>query len=232
MEVFPEPSAGWSKHRMHPYIATRNGDAGFVDFRQHPERIADVLEDYRPHADQRAVQTFFEFLRWINGPDSVLETCDCALRGPERLKHSKLSKLPLALLTLHGRVMLMHRDPAANCIEGAPTAFVEYLYGQLQRVDADAPLHEVSVGLALCSVLYRERCQAQADPDGSLAPMPYDPGIGQHLMVTFRAHGKSRSEAWDKLEQFFSLLWVACRQTSDHFRPLGSFLPAAPLQPE
>lgn len=225
MDVFPEPGAAWSKHRMHPYISTRKGEAGFVDFRQQPERIPEVLEDYRLHAAQPAVQTFFEFLRWINGPDSVLETCDCALQGPEKPKPSRLSKLPLVL---HGRVMLMHREPGANCIEGAPTAFIKHLYEQLQSVDAAAPLRDVSAGLALCSVLYRDRCQAEPAEDGTLTAGPYDPGLGQHVMVTFRAHGHSRPEVWERLDMFFSLLWAACRQTSDHFQPLGGFLPAMP----
>lgn len=222
MDVFPEPSAAFAKHRMHPYISTRPGEAGFVDFRQQPERIAEVLEDFRPHVDQPAVQTFFDFLRWVNGPESVLETCDCALRGPEKAKPRKLPRLPLVL---HGRVMLMHREPGANCTQGAPTRFIEHLYGQLQRVDAAAPLRDVTAGLALCSVLYKDRCQTEPAADGSMSAGPYDPGLGQHVMVKFGAHGRSRPEVWEKLDRFFSLLWVACRQTSDHFRPMGGFLP-------
>lgn len=225
MDVFPEPGAGWTKHRMHPYLSSRPGEAGFVDFRQQPERIPEVLEDYRPHADQPAVRTFFEFLRWINGPESVLETCDCALQGPDKVKSPKESRFPWVL---HGRVMMMHREPGANCIEGAPTIFIQHLYGQLQRVDALAPLRDVSAGLSLCSVLYRDRCLAQPAADGTLAAGPYDPGLGQHVMVTFRAHGHSHPEVWQKLYEFYGFLWIACRRTSDHFQPLGGFLPVTP----
>lgn len=222
MDVFPAPDAGWSKPRMHPYVAGREGEAGFIDFRQQPERIPEVLEDYRVHANQAAVQTFFEFLRWINGPESVLETCDCALRGPEKPKSRKPSDLPLVL---HGRVMLMHREPGANCIEGAPIVFIEHLYEQLQRVDAAVPLCDVSAGLTLCNVLYRDRCLSQPAGDGSLAPGTDDPGLGQHVMVTFRAHGQSHPEVWQTLDNFFRFLWTACCQTSDHFQPMGGFLP-------
>ena len=189
MDVFPEPDAAWTKHRIHPYIASRPGEAGFVNFRQQPERIPEVLEDYLPHADQPAVRTFFEFLRWINGPESVLETCDCALRGPEKAKSPKKAKSPWVL---HGRVMLMHREPGANCVEGAPTIFIKHLYEQLQLVDAPAPLQDVSAGLALCSVLYRDRCLSQPAADESLSAGPYDPGLGQHVLLKFRAHGHSR----------------------------------------
>lgn len=228
MDVFPDRDAGWTKHRMHPYIAARPGEAGFIDFRQRPDRIPEVLEDYRPHAHQPAVQTFYEFLKWMNGPESVLETCDCALLGPEKVKSRKMSRFPLIL---HGRVMLMHREPGANFIEGAPTIFIQHLYEQLQRVDALTPLRDMSAGLNLCSVLYRDRCLAQPAADGSLTPQPYDPGLGQHVMVTFYAHGHRHPEVWQKLDKFFTFLWTACRRTSDHFKPMDGFLPATDHNP-
>jgi hypothetical protein len=46
MDVFPDRNTGWSKHRMLPYIASRPGEAGFIDLRRQPKRISEVREDY------------------------------------------------------------------------------------------------------------------------------------------------------------------------------------------
>ena len=81
MDAFYDDEMTHPSVRLHPYIAIHAGQSGYVDFKREPSRIPEVLEDFKPFAGERAIQTFYEFLRWINGPDSLLETCDCAFRG-------------------------------------------------------------------------------------------------------------------------------------------------------
>ena len=71
--------------RTHPWTVTEyQEDAGrYFDFKAAPELIPTVLEDFAPHSQQPAVQRFYRFLEWINRPDGVLETNDCAFRPPE-----------------------------------------------------------------------------------------------------------------------------------------------------
>ena len=62
--------------RSHPWGKTAyNERAGFYsNFIQHPELITEVLEDFKPHEDKKAIQTFYTFLKWINGAESAFET--------------------------------------------------------------------------------------------------------------------------------------------------------------
>lgn len=67
--------------RLQPYEGgAAGGDVQYYDFKTHPELIPDVLEDYRPWKKHQAIQTFFDYLKWINGNTSILETNDCAFR--------------------------------------------------------------------------------------------------------------------------------------------------------
>jgi hypothetical protein len=52
------------------------------NFREHPELIRQVLEDFKPHEEYESIQKFYELLEWINGPDSNFESSDCRLTGP------------------------------------------------------------------------------------------------------------------------------------------------------
>lgn len=55
----------------------------YYNFREHPELIRQVLEDFKPHEESESIQKFYEMLEWINGPDSNFESSDCRLTGPE-----------------------------------------------------------------------------------------------------------------------------------------------------
>lgn len=82
--------------RTHPWtFAEHNPSWRYVDFRREPEKIETSLEDFRPWAQFPATQRFYELIRWLNGPDSLFETNDCAflmqsnctLRSPTSCKH-------------------------------------------------------------------------------------------------------------------------------------------------
>lgn len=62
-----------------PWSAASNDPRGaYVNFRERPELIARALEDFRPWARTAAVKEFYDLLRWINGPESMLESVGCA----------------------------------------------------------------------------------------------------------------------------------------------------------
>src|SRR5947207_234777 len=101
---FNDPEPG---DRTHPWGATDYGDvqnaAGkYVDFKKFPALIPEALEDFRPHASRDAVHHFYDFLAWINGPEILLETNDCALREPGPSSDTLFGKK----LKIDGRVEL------------------------------------------------------------------------------------------------------------------------------
>lgn len=84
MEVYYDEARGYREARLHPYTAGDADQSGFIDFKAQPQRIPEVLEDFRPFADRPAIQTFYAMLAWINGPDSgwnrATACCDRRLR--------------------------------------------------------------------------------------------------------------------------------------------------------
>ena len=103
--------------RQHPWGRTEKtpGDC-YVNFRDHPELIADTLEDLRQFHDTPLEQTIISFISWANGSDSVFETNDFGL-GSIRKNDSGRSQLALENW---GRVTLLFRDLKLNIED--PTA--------------------------------------------------------------------------------------------------------------
>ncbi|MEJ1938058.1 hypothetical protein WDZ92_48310, partial [Nostoc sp. NIES-2111] len=66
MHVYYDEGREYKDVRLHPYQpnAEEAAQVGFVDFKRDPDRIPEVLEDFRPHADQAAMQTWYDLLRW------------------------------------------------------------------------------------------------------------------------------------------------------------------------
>jgi len=77
---------------FHPYKGgAYSPDVQYYDFKAYPELISTVLEDYVEWSDCKAIQTFYDLLRWLNGPDSLLESSDCAFGEPSR-RQTKTTK--------------------------------------------------------------------------------------------------------------------------------------------
>jgi hypothetical protein len=67
--------------RGHPWgTAIDNPDERYYDFKEHSDLIPEVLEDFKPWSRYPAIATSYELLRWINGPESVVESNDCAFQ--------------------------------------------------------------------------------------------------------------------------------------------------------
>jgi len=210
MDIYHDDDGGFEKPRMHPYIATRLGEAGFVDFKREPDRIAHVLEDFVPHNHEPSIQTFYRLLTWINGPDSVLESCDCALRGPDA-HEAEISQHPLCM---HGRLMLMYRDQSANCDERFDLLY-ETLTNELDAADRGFTRNEGAIGFSSSPALYKELCPVKPHKDGVLMTTRQTPGNGYQLLLNFIAFGSGKDEAMKNLGRVFQNLESACRRTSE-----------------
>jgi hypothetical protein len=99
--------------RNHPWsIVVEQPGGQYWNFREHPSLIPEVLEDFKPWAHYSAIQQFYYLLSWLNGPDSIFETNDCALGIP-----SVDTKTPDVVRTvfeaypisMHGRLTLIFR---------------------------------------------------------------------------------------------------------------------------
>ncbi len=73
-----------SAGRSHPWgKTTYSENAGeYCSFREKPELIREVLEDFKPHESQKTILRFYELLEWVNRPSGLLETNDCYFRPP------------------------------------------------------------------------------------------------------------------------------------------------------
>lgn len=210
MDVYQDQSEGFKKARVHPFVSVRKGEGGSVDFKRYPERIPEVLEDFVALGHETAIQTFYRFLVWLNGPDSLLESCDCALRGPEPhdFKYSK------RLLSVHGRLMLMHRDLAKNCDERFDLLY-NSIGRELSSMDREFTRSQGIVIFAGSPALYKDLIPAPHFKNGKLVSRPGDPGRGYQLMLKFKAFGDDAGEAFNNLERVFKNIEIACRRTSE-----------------
>jgi hypothetical protein len=87
----------------------------YVDFKEHPELIEETLIDFHPWRHFVEIGEFYDLIRWLNGPESVLETNDCAFHGPhpnDRRDHPRKDlDLPWRA---DGRVMVLWRELRLN----------------------------------------------------------------------------------------------------------------------
>src|SRR5512140_780274 len=69
--------------RAHPWtVATLDPSARYMDLKANPALIRLSLEDFLPFSRWPAIDTFYSLLEWLNGPESTLESNDCAFEGP------------------------------------------------------------------------------------------------------------------------------------------------------
>lgn len=104
----PERTLPW---RVTEYEGEKEGrtEGRYYNLIKHPECISE-LEDFKEFIDRDSVQRFFEFLRWISGPESLLETDDCAFRPPAPHQDVMFRHK----LRISGRVELFRREHIYN----------------------------------------------------------------------------------------------------------------------
>ena len=119
--------------REHPWtVSELDPRAQYYNLREHPELISEVLEDFKSYEQHEAIQWFYEILRWINGPDSKLESSDCRFTSPrENVQRDKFSWQ----LVCAGRLMFFFREITRNLSKIDPN------WVSLRRADNRIPLY-------------------------------------------------------------------------------------------
>jgi hypothetical protein len=153
--------------RNHPWtVVIGDPEARYWNFREDPELISTVLEDFTPWARYPAIQQFYTLLRWLNGPESAFETNDCGMIPP-RLDAETPPMVRQVFdtdpLVIHGRISILYRHlpfntskesvdwlkkSIHNCLRDQVRAFPSVLFvGELAHwfTEIDKPGHTVVV---------------------------------------------------------------------------------------
>jgi hypothetical protein len=207
MKVYYDKTRIYDTPRMFPYGAAAVGQAGYVDFVAHPELIESTLEDFAGISHLPVARTFFDFLRWINGPESVLQTCDCALRIPEPNKENVSQRR----FCTHGRVFILYRDLRYN----SSPQHSDWLCSTTMRIldGLDESFDDGVIGFTKTTCL-QEALSKGTWTDKGFESDANDPGLGHHCMLSFWAFGDSPEEALVSLERLFKNIWSATEKVS------------------
>jgi hypothetical protein len=200
----------YPKVRLHPYRAGGDSPTGYLDFVKNADQISTALEDFRPFSDRSAVQGFYDFLQWLNGSESYLQSSDCAFRPPaphqDTNSHSNLSAV--------GRIFIMFRDLQLNCSALHTDWLCKQLMDHLSAIDPDMSAAEGVVGFTLNPALHLDLAKGIWHPSGEFEAAPDSPGFGRQLMLTFYVYGNDENHVFDNLDRVFRNIWSACRSLS------------------
>jgi hypothetical protein len=190
--------------RTHPWIdSVHNTDWKYYDFKQHPELVSEVLEDFKDWEHYQATQTFYELVRWLNSKESALETDDCAFRGPQPNTSAGVAKA----LRCDGRLMVFYRTLRRNTdrhtIEQLRNGIGHFLN------EIDPGFQWGGVGLSLTETSYLDLPGSQRDQAGHL------------VVIHFWAWGDDEKETMDNLDRVFRNLFEALRIMSEQIWKAG-----------
>lgn len=186
--------------RTHPWTtANRNTAYRYINFRREPEKITTALEDFLPWDKHVAIWHFYEFLRWLNGPDSLLESNDCAFSFGANDDPSHPFKLVAS-----GRVMLFSRDQQSNCLPGFGDSLIYAFGAHLERCLPASP--PATVGLSKSISFFKEVERR-----------------GEQVVLTFWAWGDSEDSTFSTLAELFDRILHAAKNVS---RDLQAAMPA------
>ncbi|CAN7418463.1 hypothetical protein LJR277_002572 [Pseudomonas sp. LjRoot277] len=164
------------------YAENAENAGQYYSFREKPELIREVLEDLKPHEDQRAVQRFYELLEWLNQPSAFFETNDCALRPPADNTHPQFQFSK----RVSGRLEFFFRDLKAN----TDKAKSQWLYRmlslhlQVERPDFYNAIFDIS----------------GAPTDYIDLPGSERERTGVRFSIGFNAYGNGDTDAWNNLD--------------------------------
>lgn len=146
MHIYESKELALSGVRSHPWdVAAYDSACRYYDFKQHPELIPNVLEDFLPWAKYSAIQDFYSYLTWLNGPDSQLESNDCAFGG---ITDNKSPNRTTSKLQASGRLIVFFRLLAANCEAQYTEWLFQCFWFYLERVESDFRLGTIGLSKA------------------------------------------------------------------------------------
>ena len=196
MKVYRHADRVLETPRGHPWsTAIDNPDERYYDFKEHADLIPEVLEDFKPWSRYPAITTFYELVRWINGPESVVESNDCAFEGPQANQSHEFPKARECT----GRLMILIRRLDKNVSYDVVADLEERALLQLQGLDTE--FEWGAVGTTIAKVDYHTLPSAPA---------------GFQLCISFWAWGDTDDDAMSNLDRTLSNLTRAlqslCRQ--------------------
>jgi hypothetical protein len=198
MYVVPEVRKRNVKHepRAHPWRHSGfEGGGSYHDFKAEPELIREVLEDFKPFEQQEAVETFYNFLAYLNGPDSLLESNDCALRAPHEHEDVPFNSVGLKL-KIDGRVECVYRDVQYNVNFDSFAWLIRRYFYELCFLETDFRDGLVEIGM-----------RPTYFPE--LLTVPIEQRYGERVYFQFRAYGRDEAQAWGNLNTIFRTLHKA-----------------------
>jgi hypothetical protein len=184
--------------RAHPWTTAESDPAHrYYDLRQHPDLIRTHLEDFTPWNSYAAINTFYRLLEWLNGPESVFESNDCAFEGP----HPNTSPSFTQRLTCTGRLMILYRNVPLNTAPNHIVRLSDAIHRHLHHTDPGFELG--AIGTTIMQVHY------------TALPGIHERVPGKQLMLSFWAFGDTEAETMTNLERTFRNLSAVIRGVSD-----------------
>ena len=199
MKVYEHSDPDSMSPRSHPWVDSASNPAHrYYNFRSSPELIRSSIEDMLEWSAYPATETFYRLLEWLNGPESVFESNDCAFSGAAVNTHDSTR------LQCSGRLMILYRDLASNTSPEQMHWLTNAAAHALRRTD---PAFEGGViGATIMSVRF------------TTLPGPPERQRGQQLMLSFWAWGEQEPEVMTNLDRTFHNVTVALRGLSDEIR--------------
>ena len=188
--------------RSHPWrTAIYDLTCRCYDFKAHPELIPTVLEDFLPWAKYPAVQDFYSYLVWLNGPESELESNDSAFAGVQRNLSPNFTPSPLQA---SGRLMLFFRSLARNCEQANSDWLYQCFLFYLKRVQPDLQLGVIGVSRTHTEFVALKRRK------------------GTSLVLNFWSWGETETEVMSNLQTVISALREASIEVCTDIRNANS----------
>jgi hypothetical protein len=197
MQVYEHNDPDSLRTRAHPWTdGESDGAHKYYDFRARPELIRSSIEDLQEWSVYPATETFYRLLEWLNGPQSALESNDCAFSGATPDSSTELSKR----LQCSGRLMILYRDLAVNTAPEQMRWLTNATAHAMRGID---PAFESgAVGATITSVRY------------TTLPGPPEQQRGQQLMLSFWAWGEDEPGVMANLDRTFRNMTAALQEVS------------------
>lgn len=197
MKSFENIDSETGDPRAHPWTTAESDPAyRYYDFRRHPQLIRTHLEDFTAWKSYAAITTFYDLLEWLNGPESVFESNDCAFEGP----HLNTSPDFTKSLACTGRLMILYRNLSLNTAPDQIQRLSDAIHHALHHTDPGFAWG--AIGTTTVPVHYRA------------IPGSQDVVAGQQLMLSFWAFGDSETETMTNLGRTFGNLSTVIRGVS------------------
>ena len=188
--------------RTHPWTSSISDESHrYYDFINHPELVETSLEDFVPFARYPAVATFYDLIRWLNGPESIFESNDCALSNQIGTNTDRNTALIAQQpYRISGRLIFFFRDHILNADEDAS----RWLWNGLPREfdDVDQKFKLGVIGFSKVLTAY------------SSLPAPLSELSYSSFCLTFFAWGANEVSVMSNLNRLFSNTRTALKKLS------------------